>query len=96
MRFFISFLTGAFVLMAGSFVYAADEFGERFGDSGNTALEERTAPVEEPRPEDIEPAAGDAAVDDNNPEKKAASPSAASATDPEAEADAEMQAPKTE
>lgn len=59
MKLFASFIMGMAVLMAGSFVYAEDEFGERFHNENPAALKDKTAPPEPVKPEDIEPAAGE-------------------------------------
>jgi hypothetical protein len=58
MKLFMTVLTMIFVSGAAQFVYAADEFGERFGEGSPAALRE-PAPEEEINPQDIEPAAGD-------------------------------------
>ncbi len=58
MKLFMTILTMIFVSGAAQFVYAADEFGERFDDGAPAALRE-PAPEEEINPQDIEPAAGD-------------------------------------
>ncbi|MGB4107565.1 MAG: hypothetical protein WBK55_07195 [Alphaproteobacteria bacterium] len=59
MKLFASFIMGMAVLMAGSFVYAEDEFGERFSNEKPAALKDDAAPAEPVKPEDIEPAAGE-------------------------------------
>lgn len=61
MRLFASFIAGMAVLMAGSFVYAGDEFGARFSNENPAALKDSAPPAAEPvNPlADIEPAAGD-------------------------------------
>lgn len=59
MRLFASFIMGMAVLMAGSFVYAEDEFGERFHNENPVALKDKNNPLEPVKPENIEPAAGD-------------------------------------
>jgi len=58
MKLFATFLTAILVLGAGKFVYAADEFGERFGSNAPTALREG-ATEEETNLQGIEPAAGE-------------------------------------
>ena len=59
MKLFASFVMGMAVLMAGSFVYAEDEFGERFHHENPAALKDKNAPAEPVKPENIEPAAGE-------------------------------------
>lgn len=61
MKLFMTILTMIFVSGAAQFVYAADEFGERFGEGAPAALRE---PVTEEKasPQDVEPAAGDEEV----------------------------------
>ncbi len=59
MKLFASFVMGMAVLMAGSFVYAEDEFGERFHNENPAALKDKNAPAEPVKPENIEPAAGE-------------------------------------
>lgn len=70
MKLFASFIMGMAVLMAGSFVYAEDEFGERFHNENPAALKDKTAPVEAVKPEDIEPAAGENADIEGELEQK--------------------------
>lgn len=58
MKLFMTILTMIFVSGAAQFVYAADEFGERFGEGAPAALRE-PASEEKINPQTIEPAAGD-------------------------------------
>ena len=58
MKLFMTILTMIFVSGAAQFVYAADEFGERFGEGAPAALRE-PAIEEKADPQDVEPAAGE-------------------------------------
>jgi hypothetical protein len=85
MKLFASFVMGMAVLMAGSFVYAEDEFGERFHNENPVALRDKTAPTEPVNPADIEPAAGDEEADTTGSKEPAASDEAnTAATEPAA------------
>ncbi|MCE7886435.1 MAG: hypothetical protein DYH13_02900 [Alphaproteobacteria bacterium PRO2] len=71
MKLFASFIMGMAVLMAGSFVYAEDEFGERFHNENPVALKDKSAPAEPVKPENIEPAAGEEEPDTTGTEPAA-------------------------
>jgi hypothetical protein len=68
-KLFITILMAVFVSGAAQFVYAADEFGERFGEGAPAALRESSS--EEINVQDIEPAAGEEAGSENNLEPSA-------------------------